>query len=257
MQNEIPPRPTFMNLNEKVVLIAGGTRMGSAVAQAFAKKGCRIALTWRSSRKAVDGVVAELQAQGHDALSYRCDLSNPSMIQKVVGQIGDRFGRLDIVVNLASIYGPTPLQKGDPSKVWDDNLSANAKGGYLLSIAVAQAMRRSGGGRIVHISDWTSVSGRPRYRDYAPYYVSKTAVKAVVEALALELSPDILVNGIAPGPILPPPGLSRQEHQAVVQSTPLRRWGGPEEIAKAAVFLAETDFVTGEVLRVDGGRHLY
>ena len=95
------------------------------------------------------------------------------------------------------------------------------------------------------------------YKGYTPYYVSKAALQGFVEALALEVAPEVLVNAIAPGPILPPPGLSDQEKRAVEDATPLKRWGGPEEIAKAALFLAETDFVTGETIRVDGGRHLY
>lgn len=231
--------------------------MGAAVAQALTDKGCQIILTWRRSRRAVDAIVRQVEAQGRTAISYRCDLLNRPMIRQVIQKIERRFGRLDVVVNLASIYGAAPLRKGDPARAWDENLSANARGAYLLSLAVADVMRRSGGGRIIHISDWTSASGRPRYRGYSPYYVSKTAVKAIVETLALELSPDILVNGIAPGPILPPPSLSRKEYQSVIRSTPLHRWGGAEEVAKAVVFLSETDFVTGEILRVDGGRHLY
>ena len=135
-------------------------------------------------------------------------------------------------------------------------MKTNAESAYLLSLAVAPWMNRNKGGRIVHIADWTSASGRPRYKDYTPYYVSKTAIKAVVEAMALELAPTILVNAIAPGPILPPPGMSGKEIDAVIKSTPLARWGGAAEIAKTVLFLTETDFVTGETIRVDGGRHL-
>ncbi|MGI8783853.1 MAG: SDR family oxidoreductase, partial [Acidobacteriota bacterium] len=89
-----------------------------------------------------------------------------------------------------------------------------------------------------------------------PYYVAKMSVLGLTEALALELAPEILVNAIAPGPILPPPDLSKEEYDEVARATPLGRWGGPEEIARTAVFLLETDFVTGECIRVDGGRHL-
>ena len=118
-------------------------------------------------------------------------------------------------------------------------------------------MKRSGAGRIVHVADWTAASGRPRYKNYGPYYVSKAGIKAVVEAMGLELAPTISVNAIAPGPILPPKGISRGELKAVIQATPLARWGGADEIAKTVQFLCETDFVTGETIRVDGGRHLY
>ena len=136
-------------------------------------------------------------------------------------------------------------------------MKTNAESAYLLSLAVAPWMKRAGTGRIVHIADWTSASGRPRYKAFTPYYVSKAAIQAVVEAMALELAPAVLVNAIAPGPILPPKGMTAREYKAVIQATPLARWGGAEEIAKAVRFLCQTDFMTGETIRVDGGRHLY
>jgi NAD(P)-dependent dehydrogenase (short-subunit alcohol dehydrogenase family) len=117
-------------------------------------------------------------------------------------------------------------------------------------------MKAGGGGRIVNMSDWLVLSGRPRYSGYTPYYASKAAVAALTESMALDLAPEILVNSIAPGPILAPPDLSADELAEVMNATPLARWGGAEEIAKAALFLIETDFVTGESIRVDGGRHL-
>ena len=102
-----------------------------------------------------------------------------------------------------------------------------------------------------------AASARPRYPGYTPYYVAKAGVKALTETLALELAADqILVNAIAPGPILAPPEMSKEESDGVVKSTPLGRWGGEEEIAKAVMFLVNSDFVTGETIRVDGGRHL-
>jgi NAD(P)-dependent dehydrogenase (short-subunit alcohol dehydrogenase family) len=118
-------------------------------------------------------------------------------------------------------------------------------------------MQKAGGGRIINLCDWVAASGRPRYRGYVPYYTAKAGVKGLTEALALELAPKILVNAIAPGPILAPPGLSSSANREVLQNTPLGRWGGPAEIARAALFFVESDFVTGETLRVDGGRHLH
>jgi NAD(P)-dependent dehydrogenase (short-subunit alcohol dehydrogenase family) len=118
-------------------------------------------------------------------------------------------------------------------------------------------MREAGGGRIVNFSDWLAVSARPRYTGYLAYYVAKKAVIGLTEALALELAADqILVNAIAPGPILAPPDLPDEESAAVEKATPLGRWGGGAEIAKAVVALVESDFITGEVIRVDGGRHV-
>ena len=112
------------------------------------------------------------------------------------------------------------------------------------------------GGRIVNFADWLAASGRPAYKDFVAYYVAKAGVKALTEALALELAPKILVNAIAPGPILPPPDMTASERDEVAAATPLGRWGGELEIAKAVIALVETDFITGETIRVDGGRHL-
>ena len=117
---------------------------------------------------------------------------------------------------------------------------------------------KHGGGRIVNFSDWVAASGRPRYKGYLAYYVAKAGVKALTEALALELAGDqILVNAIAPGPILAPPGpLSRGVRRRSKNATPLGRWGGAEEIAKTVLALIDSDFITGETIRVDGGRHV-
>ena len=118
-------------------------------------------------------------------------------------------------------------------------------------------MRARGGGRIINFSDWTVTGGRPRYRGFIPYYVAKAGVKALTEALALECAADnILVNAIAPGPILAPPGMTAEERGEVERATPLGRWGGEMEIVKAILGFIESDFVTGETIRVDGGRHL-
>jgi NAD(P)-dependent dehydrogenase (short-subunit alcohol dehydrogenase family) len=118
-------------------------------------------------------------------------------------------------------------------------------------------MRRLRGGRIINVSDWVARSGRPRYTGYLPYYVAKGAVIALTEALALELAPDqILVNAIAPGPIVAPEETSDEMFAAVERATPLGRWGGEVEIAKVVLALVDSDFMTGETIRVDGGRHV-
>jgi len=159
-------------------------------------------------------------------------------------------------VNMASVYESRPL---DDLKVedWNQSLEIDLRATHLCTHAAIPHMRHQRGGRVINFTDWIAASGRPRYTGYVPYYVAKAGVVGLTEALALELAADqILVNAVAPGPILAPPGTSDEERLAVERATPLGRWGGPAEISKAVAFLVETDFVTGETIRVDGGRHL-
>jgi NAD(P)-dependent dehydrogenase (short-subunit alcohol dehydrogenase family) len=245
-----------MNLNGKAALITGGARIGQTIAVALARRGVDVAMTYRSSKASAEETVKKTQALGGRGLAVRADLTKAADIVAAVKKVASSFGRLDILVNLASIYEKTALTSLD-AKVWAKNMAANLESAYLLSLQCATPMKRRGQGRIVHFSDWVAASGRPRYKAYLPYYVSKAGVIGLTQALALELAPEILVNAIAPGPILPPPDLSARENRAVKRATPLGRWGGPEEVAKTVLFLIETDFVTGECIRVDGGRHLF
>ena len=244
-----------MEVAGKVALVSGGARIGRTVAEALARRGCGLALTYRSSRAAAEEAATAARAAGVRAAVLRADVTDEEQIAAAVRDAERELGRLDILVNLASTYERTAIAEAG-ARAFSDAMNANARSAWLFAIHAAPAMRRVGGGRIVNVSDWLPVSGRPRYTGYAPYYVSKAAVTAITESLALELAPDVLVNAVAPGPILAPPGLTPEEDTAVRRATPLGRWGGPEEIAKAVLFLVETDFVTGESIRVDGGRHL-
>ena len=140
---------------------------------------------------------------------------------------------------------------------WDTDLDVNLRSAFLCAHAALPHMRAGGGGRIVNFADWLARSGRPNYKGFTSYYVAKAGVIALTESLALEgAAHNILVNAIAPGPIVPPPDMSQAEIEEVARATPVGRWGGEAEIARAVVLLCETDFITGETIRVDGGRHL-
>ena len=246
-----------MNLKDKVILITGGARMGETLGRAFGARGAMILLSYRASRASAQASVDALTKNGIHADSVRCDFSKPADIEALAKDIQAKFGRLDVVLHMASIYESHDLFAGDTLTAWQANMDAHVNSAFALARALTPLLRRDKQGRFIFMVDWTVDSGRPRYKGFTPYYVSKAALQGFVQALALEVAPDVLVNAIAPGPILPPPGMSEEERRAVEDATPLKRWGGPEEIAKAALFLAETDFVTGETIRVDGGRHLY
>jgi NAD(P)-dependent dehydrogenase (short-subunit alcohol dehydrogenase family) len=137
------------------------------------------------------------------------------------------LGRLDVVVNMASVYHSVPFDELTPEE-WHRQLSVDLHGTFLVSRAAVPLMRRSSGGRIINFADWVAASARPRYKGFVAYYVAKSGVKALTEALALELASDqILVNAIAPVPILAPPGTTTEESESVERATPLGRWGGP------------------------------
>jgi NAD(P)-dependent dehydrogenase (short-subunit alcohol dehydrogenase family) len=157
---------------------------------------------------------------------------------------------------MASVYVSKPFNELTVED-FDASIAVDMRAAFICSRAAVPHMRRQGGGYIINFSDWLSRSGRPRYTGYLPYYVAKTGVIGLTEALALELAPDkILVNAIAPGPILAPPETTDEELSAVEKSTPLGSWGGEMAIADAVLALLGCGFVTGETLRVDGGRHV-
>jgi NAD(P)-dependent dehydrogenase (short-subunit alcohol dehydrogenase family) len=245
-----------VELTNKVALITGGRRIGLVVAGQLAARGVDVALSYARSRDEAEQAARSVRASGRRAEIVQADLSQPSGCQSLVSEAAQKLGRIDILLNMASVYVRRPFDDLTAAD-WDGTLNVDLRASFLCALAAAPHMRRQGGGRIINLSDWTARSGRPRYRSYLPYYVAKAGVIALTEALALELaSDDILVNAIAPGPILAPPGMSDEELRAVEEVTPLGRWGGEIEIAKAVLALLDGDFITGETLRVDGGRHV-
>jgi NAD(P)-dependent dehydrogenase (short-subunit alcohol dehydrogenase family) len=245
-----------MILANRVVLITGGTRIGAAVAEAVARRGADVALTYKTSKAAADTTAEVVTRAGRRAVAVRTDVSDAGSCGDLMAAIERAFGRLDVVVAMASLYESTPFDALTP-EAWDRQLSVDLGGTFHVARAAVPLLRRAGGGRIITFSDWVAASGRPRYPGYLSYYVAKAGVKALTEALALELAADgILVNAIAPGPILAPAGTTDDESRAIVRATPLGRWGGAEAIADAVLALIDNDFITGETIRVDGGRHL-
>lgn len=240
----------------RVALITGGRRIGRFVAEDLARGGVDVALSYRRSRAEAEATAESITALGRRALTVQADVTRPEDCRRLVATVAAELGRLDVLVNMASTYAMRPLATLDEA-AWRDDIDANLSSAFYCSHAAVPVMRAGGGGRIINFADWLPVSGRPAYTGYLPYYVAKAGVKALTEALALELAPDgILVNAIAPGPIVAPVDMAEDEREEASRATPLGRWGGELEIARAVVFLCETDFVTGETIRVDGGRHL-
>jgi len=245
-----------MNLQGKVALITGAKRIGAVVAATLAERGTNVALSYARSEAEARAAASAVEAAGVSAAVFKADLSAPDECVALVEGVVSRFGRIDILVNMASVYTNKPLTDLTPAD-WDAVINVDLRAAFLCAHAAIPHMRQQGGGRIINFSDWVAASSRPRYLGFVPYYVAKAGVKALSEALALEGAADnILVNAIAPGPIVAPPGTSADEFKAVEDSTPLGRWGGEAEIAKTVLALLDSDFITGETIRVDGGRHL-
>jgi NAD(P)-dependent dehydrogenase (short-subunit alcohol dehydrogenase family) len=245
-----------MQLQDKVALITGGRRIGLVVAGQLAARGADVVLGYKGSRDEAEQAARSVRASGRRAEVVQADLSQAAGCEALISTAAAKLGRIDVLLNMASVYTRRPFDDLTAAD-WDGTLNVDLRGSFLCALAVVPHMRRQGGGRIINFSDWTARSGRPRYQSYLPYYVAKAGIIALTEALALELASDnILVNAIAPGPILPPPSMSDEELRAVEKATPLGRWGGEIEIAKAVLALVDGDFMTGETLRIDGGRHV-
>ncbi|MGH9574686.1 MAG: SDR family NAD(P)-dependent oxidoreductase, partial [Candidatus Acidiferrales bacterium] len=233
------------------VVTGGRVRVGHAIAIALARLGMNLIITYRTAAAAAETTLAEFRAVGVRAHAFAVDLADAKSVIDVADQILAQTGSsLRVLVNSASVYYETPLGEIS-SAVWDTLLATNLRAPFLLSQRLGLAMKGTGGGHIVNIGDWAGI--RP-YRGYLPYLVSKAGLIYMTQAMALELSPEVQVNCVCPGAVLPPENTTVGEAAALRRETPLHRLGTPEEIAKAVRYFVESEFTTGSVLMVDGGR---
>ena len=245
-----------MTLTGKVALVTGTRRLGGAVVQALAARGVHVAIVAHTSVDRAEALAEEARGSGVEAAVFQTDLRSGDACRALVGAVIARFGRLDIVVHAASVYERTPLHAVTPEQ-WQSPLDVDLSAAFFLTQAAAPAMAAGGGGRVVLFGDWLAASGRPRYEGFVPYYVAKAAVQGLAQALALELAADgTLVNVLALGAMIPADDLPASTVQAAALATPLGRWGGAGAVVQALLGLLASDFITGETIRVDGGRHL-
>lgn len=242
-----------MDLQGKVALITGAAvRLGKVISLALAAKGCHVALHYRFSKKEAQETGREISDLGVEAFLVRTDLSRAEDVEKLALRTNQRFGQIDILINNAALFYPTPL--GEVSEEdWDALLDVNLRAPFLLSQQVSRFMLERKRGKIINLAD---ISVWRPWKDYLPYCISKTGIITLTEGLARTLAPHIQVNAIAPGTVLPPidGGKTLEE---LAQQTLLQRVGTPQDIVSALLFLLEgSDFVTGQVIVVDGGRTL-
>ncbi len=245
-----------MELTNRVAVITGGKRIGAVVAIEMARQGADIGLCYNRSKSEAETTAAAIEALGRKVFVLQANLTKAADCEAFINGSAKALGRIDVLVNMASIYVSKPFNELTIEE-YDENVAVDMRSAFICSRAAVPHMRKAGGGHIISFSDWLSKSGRPRYPGYLPYYVAKTGVIGLTEALALELAADkILVTAIAPGPILAPPETTDDEFANVEKSTPLGQWGGEKAISDAVLALLKLEFVTGETIRVDGGRHI-
>ncbi len=244
--------------NPRVVLITGGRRVGSDLARMLAGRGARIAMTYHHSRDTIEATIADVEAAGSEGLAVQADLTDPNQADRAVEETVARFGRIDALVNMASVFRRTPFDALTPAD-FHEMIAANLAAPYHASVAAAKRMlgqdARDGiKGKIIQFGDWATE--RP-YRDYLPYLTAKGGLTTMTLALAKELAPHVPVAMIQPAMIDPPPDFSEDDKRAVLDETPLRRFGSSTDVNRLVLYLLdETDFVTGVSYRVDGGRFL-
>ncbi|MGQ9490425.1 MAG: SDR family NAD(P)-dependent oxidoreductase [Anaerolineae bacterium] len=244
--------PMTTSLVGQVALVTGGAvRVGRTICLALAGRGVHVAFTYLPGEPA-EQTAAEIAALGVQALALPLDVREPGAPARVVEQVIARFGRLDILVNNASVWLRAPFLEITP-EAWQMALDVNLTGPFLMSQAAAPHMLRQGSGLIINITD---LSAYQTWREYAHHAASKAGLVALTRVMAAELAPHVRVNAIAPGTVLLPDGATEAKRQWAIENSLLKRIGRPEDVARTVLFLADSDFVTGAVYFVDGGRAL-
>ncbi len=230
-------------------MTGAGRRLGRAFAEALAINGANVIVHYGHSAEEAGGVVRDLEVHGVKAVAIQADLANPVEAAELVSRAEEAIGKVDLLVNNAAIFGPVGALDASIED-WQSHLDVNLTAPFLISQQFARA-RDGAPGSIVNLLDWRAL--RPG-ADHFPYTISKAALAALTRGLAVSLAPDIRVNGLALGAILPPSDGGTNDP---LEGVPSERWGTVEEAVEALLFLlAGPEYMTGEILHVDGGRHL-
>ncbi|MDP9203355.1 MAG: SDR family oxidoreductase [Gemmatimonadota bacterium] len=241
-----------MEIDGRVALVTGaGTRVGRVIALALGKAGMRVGVHYAGSEKGAREAADEIIAAGSDARTLPGDLTDPATAPRLVEHTAKLFGSFDVLVNSAAVMLRTPVGEVLVED-WDAMFALNLRAPFFLSQAAARVMRDHGGA-IVNIADLAAFE---TWRGYIPHSITKAGIVQMTRALAHALAPKIRVNAIAPGPVLLPEGSTQEQADKLIATTPLRHLGTPEDVAQAVLYLLSADYVTGETIIVDGGRHV-
>ncbi len=241
-----------MELNGKCVLVTGGARrLGRATALALANEGCHVAIHYHQSKSEAEALIAEIEAMGQRAIKVKADCQKPRKVESAVHDVIKQFGQIDILVNNASIFYSTPIDEVK-DKDFEAFFDINLKAYFYFARAVAN---QSGENltKIVNVADsYAEAPAAP----FLPYGISKGGVLTLTRGLAKTYAPNILVNAICPGPILPPEHTDPGTHDKAIKSTLLKQEGSVDDITRTIIYLAECDYITGQTIYVDGGRRI-
>lgn len=245
-------------LLDKVAIISGGSRgIGKAIVKEFAANGAKVAFNYAKSDKNANALKEEIISAGGEALSFKCDINDFDGIKKMVEEVKEQLGGLDIVVNNAGILKDKALMFMEKED-WDDVIGTNLTGAYNLTRAAIVTLLKQKQGKIINITSVAGKAGQPRQVNYS---ASKAGMIGMTKALAKEVGPyDVRVNAIAPGYTETDmvEGIKEDKKNELLENIPLGRFGMPEEVAKIAVFLAsdESRYITGQVISIDGGLYM-
>jgi pteridine reductase len=241
-----------VELDGRVALVTGaGTRVGRVIALALGKAGMRVGVHYAGSQKGARQTADEIIALGSDARTLPGDLTDPATGPRLVEHTAKVFGSLDVLVNSAAVMLRTPVGEVLVED-WDAMFALNLRAPFFLCQSAARVMGEKGG-VIVNIADLAAFE---TWRSYVPHAITKAGIVQMTRGLAHALAPKIRVNAIAPGPVLLPDGWTQEQADKLIAGTPLRRLGSPDDVAQAVLYLLGADYVTGETIIVDGGRHV-
>jgi NAD(P)-dependent dehydrogenase (short-subunit alcohol dehydrogenase family) len=243
-----------MNIKNKVILVTGSAgRVGKIIATKLAQKGANIVIHYNRSKEKAEETEREIKKYGINSLIVQGNLSKKEDWLKIKEAILVTFKKIDVLINNAAIFYRTPFFKVSEAD-WDNFMNVNLKSIFWGSQIMGQIMYENGFGKIINISD---VSSETIWPNYIPYCVSKAGVVSITKGLAKALAPKVLVNCIEPGTVLLADNYDQEEENNLINRTPLKKIGSPEDIANTVLFLIEgSDFITGSIIKVDGGRSL-
>ena len=241
-----------MELGGRVALVTGaGRRVGRALAVALGRRGMRVAVHYRGAEQGAAETCRLVESAGGEAHPFPADLAGPDAPAALVAAAAAHFGAFDVLVNSAAVMERTPVGEVTPAQ-WDAMFALNLRAPFFAAQAAARAMGERGGA-IVNLADLAAFETWPAY---VPHGITKAGVVQMTRALARALAPRVRVNAIAPGVVLLPAGWDAAAAERLRSTTPLARNGSPDDVAQAMLYLLEADFVTGETIVVDGGRHV-